>query len=73
MKPGRMMCCVPHCNRSCKIGLWAEWICGKHWRLVGKITRRRFFMARRRRLRDSENYLWRRCKRQAIERAGGIG
>jgi hypothetical protein len=31
----RTACCVPFCARSTK-GVWAEWLCSDHWKLVDR-------------------------------------
>lgn len=56
-----------------------EWICGAHWRLIAPRLRKRHAAAKRRlrAQRDARTarlmqWLWRRCRRQAIERAGGL-
>lgn len=36
----RTPCCVPFCRRTTKAGAFSEWICGKHWALVSKRTKR---------------------------------
>lgn len=59
--------------------LMDEWICARHWPLVPAATRR-LYSAAKRRLRKFRtkkcaavaSRLWRRCKREAIERAAGI-
>lgn len=59
--------------------LMEEWICPRHWPLV-PAEARRIYSAAKRRLRKLQNQkcaavaarLWRRCKREAIERAAGI-
>jgi hypothetical protein len=35
----RLRCCVPFCRRTTKPG--GEWICGVHWPMVSKRTKRR--------------------------------
>jgi hypothetical protein len=65
----RLPCCVPFCRRTTPAGGWAEWLCPRHWRLVDaeiKALRRRVRRKGRHRLDDM---LWRRAKRQAIDRA----
>lgn len=37
---GRIPCCVPFCRRTTQAGQFSEWICGKHWALVSKRTKR---------------------------------
>jgi len=112
----RIPCCVPFCRRTTRNdGSFTEWICAKHWRLVGRkaklIKRRaeaayktadiecqaidaeavadakakgihgidrefldRFSAASDRRFRKAKqsNRAWERCKRAAIEAAGGL-
>lgn len=112
---GRIPCCVPFCRRTISVGRFSEWICGPHWRLVGKRARRfkrltekawriakaeceaieiegyefakahgggvlqsiidRFGAASDRQARKSAqaDRAWKRCKREAIEAAGGLG
>ncbi|BEV44742.1 hypothetical protein [Afipia carboxidovorans] len=98
--PDRIACCVPFCRRTCRNDSgFAEWICGKHWALVSKTTKRRRRLADRARERANRRFeqqyrdqdgctesqlnralaatdlsaaLWRRCKREAIERAMGL-
>lgn len=44
----RIPCAVPYCRRT--LGRdrgYREWICGKHWALLPKRTRRRYSRARR--------------------------
>lgn len=96
----RITCCVPYCRRTCRNDAnFSEWICGKHWSLVSKTTKRRRRLADRAKARafrrSDQHYLeqggltesqinralaaaevsralWRRCKREAIEKAVGI-
>jgi hypothetical protein len=69
----RIPCVVPHCR--CGATCYPpgfEIICPKHYRLVDrslKALRRRARRAGKHRL---DQLLWRRIKRQAIERATGI-
>jgi hypothetical protein len=75
----RLACLVPFCRRTHKPEAYSEWICGEHWRLVSKATRRRLFLARRRAVRlmgergrawaAFADRLWDRCKAEACERA----
>lgn len=78
----RLQCCVPFCTRSRgdrkgdPIAQYTEWICAAHYALVDKslkIRRQRL----RRRHRGSrrghwlDQLVWKKMKRQAIERAMG--
>lgn len=48
IKPGRIACCVPFCRRTLRNDRgFAEWICGKHWAAVRKVTKRRRRIAER--------------------------
>jgi len=74
----RLGCCVPWCKRTTPRTEFTEWICGKHWPLIDKRYRRAYGRAARRWRRyrvggERAARLWRRIKRQAIERAAGIG
>lgn len=81
----RVPCLVPFCRRTVAAEKLAakghtEWICAVHWKTVPLVFKRR--KARFERLirigrkTDRVLYLlkttWRRCRREAIERAGGI-
>lgn len=78
----RLHCVVPFCRRTRGLRkgeacLPGEWICGDHWRLVDRrlkrlrsLNRRRYKLTRKGVVRECR--LWEWCKRQAIERAGGI-
>ena len=79
----RIRCIVPFCRRTApRAGRFAgddEFICGKHWLLVDRRLKRlyRRVRARARCLNDFRSMratarVWWRCKRQAIERAGGL-
>lgn len=70
----RIRCSVPFCRRTTgRFSLPTEWICGDHWRGVPQRLRRLYSLAKRRRKPDAVlNYIWMKCKRAAIERAGGI-
>lgn len=80
---GRLRCCVPFCKgtrgiRKGESELPEEWICSKHWPLVPKRLRRLHGMCKRalkqgRDVWDVAERTWERCKRAAIEAAGGIG
>ena len=37
---GRVRCCAPFCGRTFKDEGYNEMMCGKHWRMAGKKTRR---------------------------------
>lgn len=81
----RLSCCVPHCThtrglRKADSGLMPEeWICELHWRAVPKRLKRLRSAARRMARRGEERrgllidrWLWRECKRAAIEHAVGL-
>jgi len=77
-------CAVPFCNHTTKadrkMGVWVEWVCGKHWRMVPRqmrriLTRLRKMQARSRdqfELQRRQQRIWRRCRRAAVERAAGL-
>ena len=55
--PGRIACCVPFCRRTCRDdGSFSEWICGKHWAGVRKVTKRRRRIADRAAARADERF-----------------
>lgn len=57
IKPGRIACCVPFCRRTLRNDRgFAEWICGKHWAAVRKVTKRRRRIAERAAARASERF-----------------
>jgi hypothetical protein len=78
----RMSCCVPFCRRTRKDdGRFSEWICPKHWKpvptrlkaLKKACDRRvRSTLGLAHEERERANRIWDRCKRAAIEAAGGI-
>lgn len=80
----RISCCAPFCRRSTAKGKlpfgFNEWLCPDHYRAVDiKLKRQRAALRRRNIKRiDAERYvatddrMWRRIKKQAIERAAGI-
>lgn len=83
----RLPCCVPFCRRSTARTEFSEWLCGDHWRLVDRRRRRVYgrYMRQWRRygpearvhidgrvFRAAADRIWRRLKREAIERAAGI-
>lgn len=80
----RVSCCAPFCNRTVRRDKLAygasEWICQTHYRLVDiKLKRQRSALRRRNiKRKEWERYvktddrMWLRIKRQAIERAAGI-
>ncbi|MBM7049708.1 hypothetical protein [Rhizobium lusitanum] len=80
----RICCCVPHCRRTtAKDTLpygFNEWVCQPHYADVDiKLKRQRAALRRRNVKRiDAERYvatddrMWRRIKKQAIERAARI-
>lgn len=75
----RLTCCVPFCQRTvaAKPG-WTAWICQEHWSAVPRRDRAILTRAKRKarkaglRWNEACTRLWNRCKRIAIERAGGI-
>lgn len=75
----RRGCAVPGCRRTSEL-FRNEWLCADHWRLVDrslKTYRTRHLRKLSRagyatRWRRAENLIWRRMKRQAIERAAGL-
>jgi hypothetical protein len=80
----RISCCAPFCKRTIgknKLAYgFSEWLCQKHYGLVDiKLKRRRAALRRRNIKRiDAERYvktddrMWARIKKQAIERATGV-
>lgn len=78
--PSRLMCVVPHCQRTRgerkgepAITEDSEWICGEHWRAVPrqlKAIKSRAF--RQGRPGAALRRIWNKCKRAAIEAAMGI-
>lgn len=44
---GRMPCCVPFCGRTVPAGKFSEWVCGNHWRAVGREAKARHREAKR--------------------------
>lgn len=79
---GRIPCAVIGCRRTCASdGFWLEFICGKHYPLVDRRTRRLRTRVKRKAkrlgwtpsLQALETRLWARCKRQATEVSLGIG
>ncbi len=70
---GRLPCCVPFCRRTTPSGRWAEWLCPRHWRLVDADIKALRRHARRKGRARLDAMLWRRAKRQAVERALGGG
>jgi hypothetical protein len=77
----RIKCCVPFCGRSEKAAKLAakghnEWICEPHYKAVPKRLKDKRRANRRRQRPNAagiDGWLWRECKRVAIEAAGGIG
>lgn len=80
---GRIACCVPGCGRTYKDehpGEKHELICGKHWQLADKASRKLHADLRRKgrqrgwtmRLERIWQWNWKRIKKQVIERALGI-
>ena len=84
----RIPCVVPFCRRTAASDQCSgsgEMICGLHWRLADRSLRRRYARWRRRydrvdddggrmseRIYGLLDRMWKRAKRQAIERAAGI-
>lgn len=83
----RSSCCVPFCRRTTTtFPPGHEWLCADHWRLVDRslklsrtrlvrrFKRRGWFEDRRRwpTVNRALDGIWRRMKRQAIERAAGM-
>ena len=83
----RIACCVPHCPRTRgdrkgdPVTPDMEWICGDHWRMADKRRRKVWGRVKGRWRRFGpdadrgpiDDRLWRALKRQAINRAFGIG
>ena len=81
----RIPCCVPFCRRTTRRRPeWTgevEWICGPHWKAVPRDLKLNVSRWRRRLRADPGSakaafrfdMAWRRCRRVAIEAAGGIG
>lgn len=82
----RIHCCVPFCRATrgdrkvSPVAQISEWICARHWKAVpARLKRRRAAARRLARKGQTERaawldaWLWRECKRAAIEAAGGIG
>lgn len=74
-KPGRTVCAVPFCRRTCRESArYAEYLCAVHWPLTDRRLRRLFFRVRHRINRGRpgliglENRIWERLKEQAILR-----
>jgi hypothetical protein len=80
----RLLCEVPHCTRTRgrrkgeqPIQDGERWICGDHWRLVPRAMKAIYSRARRRAAAGKGSWqaahrLWMRCRREAIEVAGGL-
>lgn len=80
----RTPCCVPFCRRTTATDKLAarghdEWLCSVHWSAVpARLRRLKATITRRMRRCPTEAraralaLLWYRCKRAAIESAGGI-
>ena len=69
----RIPCVVPYC--TCGATCYPpgyEIVCPKHYRLVDRCLKALRRTARRRGRERLDHLLWRRIKRQAIERAAGI-
>ena len=74
---GRISCCVPFCRRTVRENGFTEWICPEHWRAVPRADRAIYARVKRRATRagtwtPAATRIWRRMKRIAVERAGGI-
>jgi hypothetical protein len=75
---GRLPCCVPFCRstrgdrKGCPIVPGMEWLCSRHWALVPRRLKRLRSLAKRRHRDALDDLLWARCKRIAIEAAGGL-
>lgn len=80
-KPGRVLCIVPGCRRTCPADKFSEFACQKHWpladrrwrRLHSKIVRKGNRLGWPAGLRRLEISVWLRIKTQVIERALGCG
>jgi len=80
-KPGRVLCIVPGCRRTCPADRYKEFACAKHWPLADRRWRRLHGKIMRKGKRDGwpghlarlENRVWVRIKSQVIERALGCG
>lgn len=70
----RQQCIVPFCKHTRKIdAAHSEWICAEHWKLVPRRIKRLKRAAKARNKSPAvQHFIWRMCKRWAIERAGGI-
>lgn len=80
----RISCCAPFCNRTVGKAKLAygvtEWLCQIHYGLVDIRLKRQRASLRRRNIKRKEferyvatdDRMWARIKRQAIERAAGI-
>lgn len=80
----RRICCeVPGCGRTAserEYGEGCEIICGKHYRLADKSLRQLLTKIRQRTTRYgqtearylADNAIWKRIRRQAVERAMGV-
>lgn len=74
----RICCCVPFCRRTRKADATiSEWICAEHWRAVPRNDRAIYSRVKRKARfagawTMAAERIWRRVKRIAIERAGGI-
>ncbi len=69
----RIHCAVPGCARTRKPGAHTEFICSTHWPMTDRKLRRVMFRARKRGEVETDCMAWRKLKRQAIERAAGVG
>jgi len=78
----RVGCVVPYCRRTTVAGRPdAEWLCPKHWPTISKRRRQVWGRLRKQWRRYGPEKvsparwfrIWDRLKREAIERAGGIG
>lgn len=73
-----IVCCVPFCGRRHRnVEGYGEWCCGPHFGLTDAMARKVYkrMLKRERPGFDgvqSRDRIWRRIKRQAVERAAGI-
>lgn len=83
--PARIACCVPGCRatrgdrKGDPLSDGMEWICSRHWATVPTKLKRWRAAAKRLKRRGQvdrawriNRWLWRECKRAAIERAMGL-
>jgi hypothetical protein len=71
-------CVVPHCQYTigAKGDVWTEWVCAKHWagvpRQMRKVLKRTRMAFKATGNGTAFSRIWRRCRREAINRAVGI-